>query len=109
MTWNPRDSIPRTPQTTSGTRGRGRRATVEESFAPQDVPVDGRQAPPAVKGLRPYDTEEALPTFANAMDDDEDIVRLPGEVEQMWNTMGMMSDRQWDAWAYLCRRGVHEV
>ncbi len=52
---------------------------------------------------------EALPTFAMPMNDDDDIMEVPDYVEQEWNAIGMVTDRQWNIWAQWCRRGVQEV
>ena len=43
------------------------------------------------------------------MNDDDDIMEVPDYVEQEWNAIGMVTDRQWNIWAQWCRRGVQEV
>ena len=109
MTWNIRDTIPRTPQGVGRKKKAGAKSTVVEVFQGQE---DGSQE--EIAGVPPAatmtDDHAALPTFAHFLDDPwEGSDRVPPEVERELNTMGMITNRQWDAWARLCRRGLYEI
>jgi len=112
MTWNIRDTIPRTPKTGRGAKVRqGTTASQDAAELDAAVTASGHGARPV--GMPPAATaiETSLPTFASVFDlwDDETIVVAPPEVQREWNDMGLMTDRQWQTWAQLCRRGIHEI
>ena len=93
MSWDSKDN--------QRQRGRGPAGTV----AP-DLP-----APAAPKEGLP----EVLPTVADmlfwdaATDDPWQDAGVSHEEARELAALGMISDRQWDAWSWLCKRGVQEV
>ena len=108
MTWNIRDTIPRTPQ------GKGRKKRMGGATSEPIEAFQGNEAiQDAMAGVPPpalTDESFVLPTFVDMRDDTwEASDYVPPEVERELNTMGMITDRQWNAWARLCRRGLYEI
>ena len=107
MTWNPRDAIPRSKGKSS------KRAGIQPKKAQRDTGNKDEASfepviPPSMQSVQDGVMMGAMPTFAS-LDEDDEIMHVPDDVEHVWNTMGMLTDRQWDIWAKMCRRGIYEI
>ena len=106
MTWQSRDV---TKQRQRQTKVAQKSAQGEENLVERELPPWQRQVP----SMKPQgDIPAALPTFAHEafwLGDEDNAGGYTMEEERQLAAEGIWSGKQWDRFAFLCRRGYTEL